>query len=859
MRRQLVIAIILFGLSYKASDAFVRDFRIPAKTTVPYTYCISYLADPDRESFLTELETSPPDLFHLGYQIPFKGALGPTYGHELFSDDILPPDQIPREIDRIENIIKKMHSAGVAKLIPYVYTMAFFGRPDKRTGFFHFYDRWDDYRIFGLGPKPIADPSLWSQQVGPHQLGGGPDGILHYDPCINHPAWAEYLDLVVRQITSLDYDGMFFDVNTLYCYCPHCQEKFDIYLLQKYGREGLREAFGTNDHRLLNLSTIYRDFERTILSAFKPFLAKSWNQEKLSAILGVEDTSEVKLDEDWRLLRCYMQNSRAEYPPKPGLSDYLLKKFGASQTDKGAPETRKEFVQTVLRFYFERFLESDELANILMAKFGSADLKKRCCAGPRELLLWVETQRFWCKSMAEQFERLKKVGRMTFAERGAGKDYYTVANLGSMATVDGLNKRRVDAIDLVHWAPTADMQMFEEMPQVGSLESGVIISNIFAFRWAMGAGTRAGTLLYKVNDDRAADLAEAEVAAGGGGAFIQPGLGAPESRKRWKRFFSDHADLWDDGSSWARVGLLFWSDQVFYEYPEHDAMTRRLVHVFSENQVPFDIITEENREDLAKYDMIVAPKLRYLDDSQISRLFDYANQGGSLVLIEPFATEDKLARPRPNGPMNKIAFPSDGFQAAHYGKGQVLRLRDEDVPARLSDQWCLMEERAGSFPRAKDYLERARKSDLQQGIDLGGKFIGRLEASLKLPLRWCPPETNPGVYVHAYRLPAKQGRPDRIVAHLVNYRVPILLDKGAAEGEDAIWVTKTKSEQPTVIRKLRIEIPLLSGMKVKQVQALSPTEKPSSVKWTNQANFASLIADGLEIYQALLMELGASE
>ena len=262
----------------------VRGFAVPANTSTPYTYCIWYLSDPNQEAFLDELKASPPDLFHLGYQIPFKGALGPTYGHDLFSNEILPPDRIPREVARIERVIKNMRAAGVQRLIPYVFTMAFFGNPERRTGFFRFYDHWDDYRAFGLGPKPAADPTLWLQEPGPKPLGGGPADVLHYSPCINHPAWREYLDLVVRQLAAVGYDGMFFDVNTLECFCPHCREKFDDYLLAKYGRVGLREIFGASDHRLPNLSTIGRDFEDTVLGAFPKHLTGIWKRRDLTKI-----------------------------------------------------------------------------------------------------------------------------------------------------------------------------------------------------------------------------------------------------------------------------------------------------------------------------------------------------------------------------------------------------------------------------------------------------------------------------------------------------------------------------------------------------------------------------------------------
>jgi hypothetical protein len=396
------------------------------------------------------------------------------------------------------------------------------------------------------------------------------------------------------------------------------------------------------------------------------------------------------------------------------------------------------------------------------------------------------------------------------------------------------------------------------MHQPGSLESGVIISNIFAFRWAMGAGTRAATLLYKVNDDRAADLAEAEVAAGGGGAFIQSSTGAPESRNRWKRFFSGHADLWDDGYSWVRVGLLFWSDQIFYEYPEHLAIVRRLVQIFAETQVPFDIITEEDLHRVTQYDVVIAPMLRYLDASEIGVLIGYAQQGGRLVVVEPFGIEDKYAQPRePDALMNVCSTASDSRTVA-CDRGQVLRLSQDNVPARRSDLWCLMEERASAFVLAQEFLDKARRADLEKGIDLGPKFVRQLEESLGLQLRWCPLHTDPGVYVHAYRLPPKRGHAEKLVVHVVNYRVPILLEKEVSEGGDAVWSPVTKSGEPVISRDLSIAVPLPPAMNVKHVQALSPTDQVGAVKCNIEENCVILTINELEIYQALVVELEAS-
>ncbi len=864
----VLILLVLGGISASAAERpAVRGFSVPAETTVPITYCMHYmpangLPGYEEQSLLDSLQSSPPDLFHIFYNIPFKGGLGPTYGCELFTDAILPPDQVPREIERIQSNIRKLRATGVERLIPYVYTTAFFGHPEKRTGFFNYYDHWDEYRRFGLGPKPATDPTLWSQINGPRPLGGGPPDALHYEPCINHPAWSQHLDLVVRQIAEVGYDGMFFDVNALYCICPHCQEKFDIYLLDKYGREGLREAFGANDHRTLNISPIVRDFERTILEASSRYQADIRDGKDRQRVTGVPSSMQGKLEEGEFLLRCYMQDSLGEYPPRGNFREYLINRFGTEDV-AAVPQAEKDlFQQTVLRHEFREFLESPELAELLESRFGSSDVKRRARTRPRDLLLWVETQRFRTQCIAHMFARLKRVGRTSFAEQGRGDDFYTVANVGTMFSLDSLNKRRVYAIDLAGWAPMVDLQLFEEMNQPGSLESGVIISNIFAFRWAMAAGARAGTLVYKVSDDRTADLAEAEAAAGGGGAFIQPGTGAPESRKRWKRFFAENSELWDGGRSCARVGLLFWSDQVYYEHPEHLAMVHRLIRVFSETQVPFDIVTEEAAHRVAEYEFLIVPMLRYLDSSQIETLTDYAHRGGNLVVVEPFGTEDKFARPRQADPLAKVGVSTGDLQCKDWGKGKILRLDPEQIPERQSDLWCLMEERSNAFVRARDFANEARWADLKSGVDLGAQFVNRLEESLEIRLRWCPPTTDAGVYIHPYRVPPKPGRPDRLVIHALNYRLPIIL---ANEGKisDPVWSPSTKSGEAVVARDVRISVPLPPATKVKRVDALSPTDGVApwtssghgSVQWKIESNRLILTIARLRIYQAVVVEL----
>jgi hypothetical protein len=408
---------------------------------------------------------------------------------------------------------------------------------------------------------------------------------------------------------------------------------------------------------------------------------------------------------------------------------------------------------------------------------------------------------------------------------------------------------------MTHWAPEADLQMLEEMNQVGMLESGVILSNIFGFKWSMAVGTRAGPLLYKVGDDRAADLAHAEVAAAGGGAFIQPGLGAPQSRQRWKEFFAEHKDLWQEGHSWARVGLLFWSDQIFYENTEHLAYSHALVHILSENQVPFDMVSEENLRNVSQYQVVFAPQLRYLDEPQIFALLEFAKQGGNLIIIKPFGSEDKYVRPMKSTLLDEVTPGDNDISFIKHGRGRIVWLESGDVPARRSDLWSLMEERGNTFVLARDFLNEKRWREIESGVDLGSNFIAHLEESLQLKLRWCPINTDAGVYIHAYYLPVKNDRPERIVLHAVNYNIPIRVEKDAGKDQDPMWATSTVSGEPKAALNLEITVPALPDKNVSQVTAVSPTEKTQRVNWTYENDKVVLTIDKLEIYQAIVLDM----
>ena len=126
-------------------------------------------------------------------------------------------------------------------MIPYICNQTMAGDPEKRAGFWKFYDSWDDYRGFGLPPRPATDPIEWLQR--------DPDGNIHYNyrwahqafrperrfaPCPNNEHWSAWLEFVVDQMAQCGYDGVFVDNNILHCYCSYCRREFRRFLGSRY-------------------------------------------------------------------------------------------------------------------------------------------------------------------------------------------------------------------------------------------------------------------------------------------------------------------------------------------------------------------------------------------------------------------------------------------------------------------------------------------------------------------------------------------------------------------------------------------------------------------------------------------------
>jgi len=255
------------GAVWSRTDAdYSRETADGWRTSLPFTYVLDYgsqhLGNPD---YVPTVATAPPALLHLGKDVPFNHGWGPikalggenqAYGTEEHIER-LSPEQVQERIDGLRQMVDGLHESGVRWVTPYICGMTLDGDEKGRTGFWEFYDHWNEYRAVGLGPRPEADPFDWLQRnldgsVRQYYRYNYPDE--HYPPfktnhryaaCWNTGGWRTWLCEVVRFAARCGYDGVFVDNGTSQrCQCPRCLEAFRKYLKQRYTPEGARERLG---------------------------------------------------------------------------------------------------------------------------------------------------------------------------------------------------------------------------------------------------------------------------------------------------------------------------------------------------------------------------------------------------------------------------------------------------------------------------------------------------------------------------------------------------------------------------------------------------------------------------------------
>lgn len=267
--------------------AYDRDVSKGWKTTLPFTYILDYgarhVSNPQRMMTIDDLEkgpqlqgdpkyvarvgTAPPTLLHLGKDVALNHGWGPVkslggenvaYGRADYVTR-LTPKQLDQRIATLRELTGELRQAGVRWVMPYICAMTINGNHDKRTGFWDFYDHWDEYRSLGLGPRPESDPFTWLQR----NPDGSPRMYYRYSgdhyPSFDAPnhryaaSWHAqgfrgWMREVVRFLAKCDFDGCFVDNGTSQRGIgPLALDEFKQYLQDEFGAENAQRLLGIDD------------------------------------------------------------------------------------------------------------------------------------------------------------------------------------------------------------------------------------------------------------------------------------------------------------------------------------------------------------------------------------------------------------------------------------------------------------------------------------------------------------------------------------------------------------------------------------------------------------------------------------
>ncbi len=232
-------------------------------TTSPaYTYILDrgpVLTDEgevDRE-YVDLLAQGPPSLLENGNLTPGHPYFGPVCDlGALRAGEEVPVDEFVRRYaqrrEAMPRYIEAAKAAGVDRVIAYICMMTTGGDPEKRTGFWAFWDNWDAFEDFNIPPRPELDPVNWQQR----QPDGSPviayrrdhppyHPMFRWTNCINNPAWRTYQRWVTEEAARVGIDGFFVDnAGTQHCYCEHCRAGFREWLRSRYTDAEIEDLFG---------------------------------------------------------------------------------------------------------------------------------------------------------------------------------------------------------------------------------------------------------------------------------------------------------------------------------------------------------------------------------------------------------------------------------------------------------------------------------------------------------------------------------------------------------------------------------------------------------------------------------------
>jgi hypothetical protein len=685
------------------------------KSARPITYAIDYQAGHvANQAFLKTISEAPPQLLHVGEDIPFSSVYGTKEGYAGDQFKLLAPAEIRSKIAEVTAYVDALHRAGVRWVIPYINNKAVFGDHVKRTGLWQVFDHWEQYVAFGFGPKPPGDLVEAQMQYPFRTIRiSKPDQPYYprklYQMCVNHPTWRRYLLAVTANLARCGYDGTFVDEMDLHDYCPYDERQF---------------------------------------------------------------------------------------------RDYVAARYDAPQR---------------------------------LRRYGFADLGQVRLGYAGDGALWHDTQAFWAESNTGLLEAVRDEGRKY------RPDFFVIPNYGPYSHFDGLNRRIASGKDPEPWARASRMIMFEEWHRPGQLGPEAFLDYRLQYKVAFALGFRAGLLSYLAQEPVGIELAMAEAASGGGGALIQPYYRSPESRRKYGRFFNEHADLWEGYDTMADVAVLYSYEQLYWGNTAHVQDIYRLSGYLSNRHVTFDLLrpADASAARLARYKAVITPSLKYLSGSALEGLAGHVRAGGVWIDIGGSGRFDDSGRLRPEPARRR---PSAGFGTLN-----------ELVPYPRFAHYLLSEDQNNSSEETRAIFEATLAGEVPARAAQPKRDLRELlEEATGRKLAVIAGNGRSGLRANLWRKNVPGG--ERIVVHLVNYNCP--LPTKVRMGKDEFQVDgPLESYAPRAVEAVAVRLPVPAS-RVTSLRAWDPDMAGStSIQRLKATGDLEFVIDSVRIYKVVAIDL----
>lgn len=439
---------------------------------------------------------------------------------------------------------------------------------------------------------------------------------------------------------------------------------------------------------------------------------------------------------------------------------------------------------------------------------------------------------FWQESMADFLVAMNRAGQ------AVDPAFFMVPNWGATARVGGAASRIRNGKSVAAWRRASTYQMFEEDHPSGQFGSGgEVIGYLLQYNYGLALGVRPAILSYGTNQ-RQVEVGYAEAAAGGGGAYVQPGTAYPEIRGKWRTFYETHRDLYEGFTLAAPVGLVLSFDEPRFGNDEHLRQSYAAARALYREHVPFAAIPPENLVDdmLRRHKVIVAAEVQHLSGVQYGALEDFVRDGGRLLVTGRFAAFDLSAAPRtcPSLKTKHVDTAKEHLPRVSKDSGTAFHIDsvEEIVPAREFDIVRALDEREpAAFRMAIDKLGSQPQVERRDG-PLVARWIEALAGG---PVSLA--DNTPGVQTVMYERFSKEEA--TITVHAVRYAASAL--------DDDACVAHTAP--------VNLTVPAPSGWRIANVEVVSPDFETTSITYDMHADSLRCELPQFEYYALLTARL----